>query len=574
MRYLKLGLLASVLLSFTFCKQDVWQGPPKEDVSTGDSLSRNFKNNYHAESYNARKLTVETVGIFTPGIADYKYNHHPSIAYFKGRYIAIFSNAPLHEDEASQRVMISTTENFSNWPAPSVLVDTDINHVLTPGGLFVANENLLVAYYTINDAGPARNNRNLFALTSTDGVNWSTPINLNAPIFPCHRPTRLSSGRLILTGNRDFYYTDDPDGISGWTLASKVGFLPGQSANLVEGAIIEHADSIYTLFRDAGKKILWQESSLDGSSWTTPRKTETFTDNDSKSHLGKLPDGRFYYIGTPDTTDFGSRTPLVLSISDDGFNFDKNYIIANDHYAIQYAGDYKTGQFGYPYSMIHDDYLYVIFSRRKEKIEVVRFPISGINDDGFILEKDIAASPQLDGTKLPFNHGWIDGASSTPAAGSLTGNGEIYINSVNNQYSFQVTPTTDTVFNPVGDYTIEFRLKVTANTNPARGIDIYVRDGLSANTLLCVSTDRIHLNGTTLKELDATEYHTYRLAVKRSEKRMYLFIDGEFTTTINRNNNENPVQLLFGKSNTASTVEAYLDYLAYDLSGAYRPASQ
>lgn len=539
------------------------------------SKAQFFSSNYMARPFDAPRLSVQRASVYIPGPTDYHYAHHPSIAYFKGRFICIFSNGIEGEDEPGQRVAIATSTDFLNWTTTTALRDLGITYELTPGGLLVANSNLLVAYYTQHDstADFSHPGSRLHAISTTDGLTWSAPVDLGISIFPCHRPSILSSGRLLLTGNRNFYYSDDPTGLSGWTLATNAPFLPGQSASLVEGAILEHNDSIYTLFRDAGKRWLWQESSKNGSAWSSPVRS-AFTNDDTKAHFGKLPNGKYYYVGTPDTLAFGNRTPLVLSVSDDGFSFNKHYIIANDFYQVQYSsGRAKGGQFGYPYSIIKDDSLYVVVSRRKEKIEVLRFALSQLDSSVGMPQKDLSLSPQLDGTQLPLNAGWVEGLISSPASGTLTADSAIHINCTSGQsYTFQVTPSSSSVFNPSGDYTIEFRLRVTKNNG--RGIDLYTRDGVSAHTLLCIDTNRVFLNGgSAFYNLDATEYHTYRLAVKRSEKQMYLFIDGAFIRTINRSENLGASQLLFGKSNAAAVTEAYLDYLAYDLSGAYQPVS-
>jgi hypothetical protein len=106
------------------------------------------------------------------------------------------------------------------------------------------------------------------------------------------------------------------------------------------------------------------------------RQKQAFSDNDSKFHFGRLPDKRFYYVGIPDTLHHYNRNPLVLSISKDGKSFDKNYIIANELYHLKKEGLWKGGQYGYPHTMIYNDYMYVIVSRQKEAIEVLRFRLN------------------------------------------------------------------------------------------------------------------------------------------------------------------------------------------------------
>ena len=86
-------------------------------------------------------------------------------------------------------------------------------------------------------------------------------------------------------------------------------------------------------------------------------------------------DGRYFYVGTPDTSRPGERYPLVLALSEDGYNFDKTFILSDDRYTQQYKGRWKGGDYGYPYAMVHDGYIYVIVSRRKERIEIIRIEI-------------------------------------------------------------------------------------------------------------------------------------------------------------------------------------------------------
>lgn len=374
-----IGIVGMAIISLS-CNSKVSVDDTAVDGTLTDKV---FSNNYHSLSLASKPvLSIERSIIYSPGDADWHYAHHPSIAYFKGKFIAIFSNGINGEDEAGQRVLVATSDNFKEW-SWRVLKDTDMKHVLTPGGLLVADENLLVAYYTQNDfAENGRPNARLYALTSLDGITWSEPIDLGISTFPCHRPTRMKSGRLILTGNRDVFYTDDSTGISGWMVAKKSDYGLGVKASLVEGAIIECRDSTYILFRDTkGRTLLWQESSLKGDSWSVPQKTK-FTDNNTKSFFGKLPDGKTYYVGVPDTLKMGTRTPLVLLLSDNEFHFNKHYIIANDHYDIKYSdGRWKEGQFGYPYSIIHDNHIYIIVSRRKETIEAFKIPINKIEFD-------------------------------------------------------------------------------------------------------------------------------------------------------------------------------------------------
>lgn len=356
-----------------------------------------FSNNYHSLS-SIPLLSIEKATIYDPSSTNWSYSHHASITYFNGKFYAVYSNGISGEDDPGQRVMISSSSNFYSWSTPQVLKSpvlgsNGLYHVLTPGGITVA-DNKLVVYYTENERQigyeseepPVRINPQLFAVSSSDGTNWSEPVDLELRAYPSHKPSILSSGRLLMTTNSSFFYTDTQSGLYDWKQAGSTrasNCLPdANKPSLVEGAILQHNNGhIYTLFRAGANEygFLWQSLSTDGGlTWSIALKTR-FTDNNTKSHFGNLPDGRYYYVGTPDSSVRGARHPLVLAISTDGFSFDKTYIIAKDKHTRKYNGKWKGGDFGYPYSIVHDGYIYVIVSRHKEKIEVIRIALNQLN---------------------------------------------------------------------------------------------------------------------------------------------------------------------------------------------------
>ena len=68
----------------------------------------------------------------------------------------------------------------------------------------------------------------------------------------------------------------------------------------------------------------------------------------------------------------------MLCVSEDGENFDRHYTLRDEPYTKKYPGLYKGGVYGYPVSLVHDGYLYVIYSKHKEAIEVTRVALSDI----------------------------------------------------------------------------------------------------------------------------------------------------------------------------------------------------
>jgi hypothetical protein len=357
--------------------------------------AQEIKNNY-TRADGLPRLAIERTMIYTPDTS-WLYSHHPSITRFKNKFIAIWSNGLKDEDNPGQRVVFSVSKDFFHWSSVKVLATPsftrDTQNVLTAAG-FHQYHDTLIAYYGeyTND----RKQTHLWAKTSIDGEHWSEPMDMHIAVNPNHGPQAIKNGRLIISGNFSFPYTDDKKGLTGWNMTS---FYPdslykednpdtfGEPAKksglpaLCEGSFFQTDDNIiHMLMRvtdDDWKGRLWVTESKDnGRHWSFPVETG-FTDNDSKFHFGRLPDKRFYYVGIPDTLNRHNRSPLVLAISKDGKFFNQQYIIAEKPYNLKKEGLWKDGQYGYPHTILFKDYLYVIISRLKESVEVIRFKIPG-----------------------------------------------------------------------------------------------------------------------------------------------------------------------------------------------------
>lgn len=341
---------------------------------------------------------VETAYVYLP-TKTWTYSHHAGLAIFKGRYFASWSNGRKDEDAPGQRVLFSTSTNFTNWSKPQPLVDsvTDKNggeRVLTAAGFYV-HDDRLVAYF--GNYGPHKETTQLFAVTTTDGEQWSAPQEIGLPVNPNYGPQRIASGRLIISGNICFPWTDDPNGLTGWQMSGiyppfmsakikddpasfwDVAKQQGWPTALCEGSFFQGDNGvIHAFLRATGPKapqLLWLTDSADnGKTWSAPKPT-AFSNCDAKFQFGHLPDGRFFYLGNPINE---KRTPLVLSLSGDGVNFNQHFILGENHYERQQPGRYKSGEYGYPQALVHDGFFDVIVSRQKEAVGVLRVKLSAL----------------------------------------------------------------------------------------------------------------------------------------------------------------------------------------------------
>lgn len=347
-----------------------------------------------------RMLSPNLSVLYMPNDLQWSYSHHGALCYFSGKYHAMWSNGQRDEDDLRQRIMHATSVDGVNWSTHEVLFPSQEGRVLTSGGFYTqgsqltayagsyayAPENLSGGrYITINDQ---HRHTTLLAKTTKDGENWTTETDLGIPMVSNHGPQALASGRLLISGGVTFPYTDDPTGLTGWKMGGiapcpwtdmyddsegimRHMALRGDGVFLCEGSFLQKDDGAVHMYLRSDQRRLYETISHDdGETWSKPEPTNFISAN-TKFHFGRLPDGRYYVVGSPDPA--GARCPLVLSLSEDGEIFDQEYIIDETFRPLRKQGKYKGGVYGYPHSFIRDGKMFVICSINKEDIYVYSF---------------------------------------------------------------------------------------------------------------------------------------------------------------------------------------------------------
>lgn len=352
-----------------------------------------------------RKLTPALSILYQPRDRQWSYSHHAAICKFQGRYYVMWSNGERDEDDLRQRVLFACSEDGVHWSAHRTLYPSQEGRILTACG-FHCYQGVLVAYAGSYGYAPenVENGRyrvindfhehtTLLARTSTDGEHWSEPKDLHLPIVANHGPQRLRSGRLLLSGSITYPYTDDPTGLSGWQVRGLTPCpwldladdsqgimrhiaLRGDNVLLCEGSFFQTEDEAIHMLLRSDQRRLYETVSVDqGETWSEAQPTDFVTCN-TKFHMGRLPDGRYYHVGSPDPT--GARCPLVLSLSKDGVVFDQEYILDETYRPLRNPGKYKGGIYGYPHSLIDGDRMYVVCSVNKEDIHLYAFDLANL----------------------------------------------------------------------------------------------------------------------------------------------------------------------------------------------------
>lgn len=395
--------LETILKNYTF--NGKWMIPKdyREQYEPKTADLAGYLSLINANNPTTRLVNAETARIYTPDGSDsaWYYSHHPFITKFKGRFYALYSSGRTNEDDVGQRIMLATSENFTEWNA-RVLVDSIYGDhselTLYATGLYTDGETL-TAFYTSyeyyeetlrtnadgSDLRPeaAQSKRTRFApkyLQTTDGTNWSEAKEITGSVgnrLLCGNlsPVMLQSGRLMWAGYGSMAVSPSGNITGDWS-GRFISMAEGEEKpnSLSESGLFQRADGAVFLFsRTDGGKMVCAASADEGRTWTDFYQTK-INDYGAKFEFGTLPDGRYYYLGNVDN----KRSSVVLMLSDDGINFNEWYILADEPYTQMKEGMYKNGVYGYPTSYIDGNYMYVIYSLHKESVEVLRISLTSI----------------------------------------------------------------------------------------------------------------------------------------------------------------------------------------------------
>jgi hypothetical protein len=118
---------------------------------------------------------------------------------------------------------------------------------------------------------------------------------------------------------------------------------------------------------------LYSVSKDRGGSWSAPQETN-IPDSRSKQCTGNLPNGKVFWIGNP--TGNKSRRALAIAFSEDGYLFDKAYLLAGPANLPERrkGGLYKTIGYNYPKACVIGDDIWVSLSVNKEDVALIRIP--------------------------------------------------------------------------------------------------------------------------------------------------------------------------------------------------------
>ena len=214
----------------------------------------------------------------------------------------------------------------------------------------------------------------VYRTSSDGGKTWSDKIDMPSKDFlgPIkNKPVLLSNGNLLLPSSTEgngwhLRMESTPDFGKTWVMGDTIS-RGKQKINAIQPSILFHKDGrIQAIGRTKNRAIFSTFSKDNGKTWSD-LELIGLPNNNSGTDAVTLKNGKhllvYNHVLPPGTEAKGPRTPLNLSISDDGINWKAALVLE----------DSKISQYSYP-SMIQgsDGMVHIVYTWRREKLKYVK----------------------------------------------------------------------------------------------------------------------------------------------------------------------------------------------------------
>ncbi|WP_269237618.1 sialidase family protein [Flavobacterium flavigenum] len=214
----------------------------------------------------------------------------------------------------------------------------------------------------------------VYRTSSDGGKTWSDKIDMPSKDFlgPIkNKPVLLSNGTVLLPSSTEgngwhLRMESTPDFGKTWVMGDTIS-RGKQKINAIQPSILFHKDgSIQAIGRTKNRAIFSTFSKDNGKTWT-PLELIGLPNNNSGTDAVTLKNGKhllvYNHVLPPGKEAKGPRTPLNLSISDDGINWN----------AVLVLEDSKISQYSYP-SIIQssDGMVHIVYTWRRQKLKYVK----------------------------------------------------------------------------------------------------------------------------------------------------------------------------------------------------------
>ncbi|MBS1815082.1 MAG: exo-alpha-sialidase [Acidobacteria bacterium] len=323
------------------------------------------------------------------------YNHYACLIRYKGKLFAMWGNHPFGEDGPGQRVLYSVSDKWGVWSkprelfaAPGPVKKRKERGIHLKPDRWVIVDGALYAIVYVHGAGryPIARRLEIGGEMGDPFLLDKLPAKAELPVY-MHDATPPAVARKLL----DWYPQHDK--VSFWAAEDQ-----GVQRKAVDGSTLIETfmyrakdDTLVLMARNWGtpsnpvhNNRMYVSFSKEYGHWTAPYPTD-IPDSPTRGDALRLKDGTILLIGTQyaprlDSALYLDRDPLTVSVSHDGFHFDRTYTLrtgAPKTWHIPHVGGRNPG-FAYTSSIIDGGFLYTLYSVGKEDIAISRVPLSEI----------------------------------------------------------------------------------------------------------------------------------------------------------------------------------------------------
>lgn len=340
---------------------------------------------------------AEHTPIWGPGsIEEGAYNHYACLIHYKGRFYVMWGNHQYGEDAPGQRILYATSDEWGNWtvpkelfPAPGPVLPRKEKGIHLKPDRWAIIDDILYAITYVHGAGVYP----IARAVHKDGELGEPFLVHKLPgrgMFPIFMESE-NANIVPPIGTRLYEWYHENDQISWWANASwGVHRTSVEGKTLIESFIYRAKDGrLVLMLRDWGhsgnpvhnNRIYVSFNDGEGG-WAKPYPTD-IPDSPSRAQAITLDDGTVLLIGNQNVNRFDNalyldRDPMTVSISKDGYLFDRVYALRTgspSKHRFSGIGGRNPG-YAYSSSIIHNGWLYTAYSIGKEDMGITRIHLS------------------------------------------------------------------------------------------------------------------------------------------------------------------------------------------------------
>lgn len=324
------------------------------------------------------------------------YNHYACLIFYKGKFFGMWGNHPLGEDAPGQRVLFSISDSWGKWrkpneifAAPGPIKSKSEEGIHLKPDRWVIVDDLLYAVTYVHGAG-----RYPIARSVTESGTLGEPFLLKDLPKKASLPIYMTQTKVpepIASKILNWYKQNDQ--VSWWADKNE-----GVNRKGVDGSQLIEAfsyrgkdDGLVLMLRNWGtpsnpvhnNRIYVSFKKGDGQ-WGAPYPTD-IPDSPTRGQAMRLEDGTILLIGSQNAPVFDEalyldRDPITVSISKDGYIFDRVYVLRTaSPKKFRFSGVRgRNPGYAYSSSVVHNGWLYTMYSIGKEDMAITKVPLKEI----------------------------------------------------------------------------------------------------------------------------------------------------------------------------------------------------